>query len=319
MLDRRLSVAPMMRYTDRHFRYLMRSMAPNALLYTEMITTDAMIHSSNKQLLEYHVDEHPLAIQLGGSNPKHLATCAMLAENAGFDEINLNVGCPSSRVQAGKIGACLMKEPELVADCIATMQHHVKIPITVKTRIGVDNADSYQALFDFISCVSKAGCNTFIVHARKAYLNGLSPKENRHIPPLKYDFVYRLKADLPHLNFIINGGFKKIPDILAQYDYIDGVMIGRASYQNPYLLSQIHHILFDKETQHTVDRYQILQHFLEYIEQQLEQGVLLRHMSRHILGMFANQPNARAYRRIISENSNQENTKIIQAAIQQLK
>lgn len=316
MLDRKLSIAPMMRYTDRHFRYLMRIMIPNALLYTEMITTDAILHGNSKKLLEHHVDEHPLAIQLGGNNPKDLAACAVIAEDAGFDEVNLNIGCPSSRIHSGEMGACLMKQPELVANCIAAMQQHVNIPITVKTRIGIDDIDSYQALFAFISHVSEIGCHTFIVHARKAYLNGLSPKENRQIPPLKYDFVYRLKEDLPHLNFIINGGFTKIEDVLAQYDYIDGVMVGRASYKNPYLLAQINHILFGKETQCLPDRYTILQKFMIYIEQQLKQGVLLRYMSRHILGMFANQPNARAYRRIISENSDKKNTQMIQVAIQ---
>lgn len=317
MLDRKLSVAPMMRYTDRHFRYLMRSMAPNALLYTEMITTDALIRGDRNKLLKHHIDEHPLAIQIGGNNPEDLAICAVIAEDAGFDEINLNVGCPSARIQSGEMGACMMKKPELVAECIARMQRHVKIPVTIKTRIGIDDVDSYEALLAFVNVVSAAGCKIFVVHARKAYLNGLSPKENRQIPPLKYDFVYRLKADFPHLNFIINGGFTKTEDILAQYNYLDGVMVGRASYKNPYLLAQVNHILFGQETQCLPDRYTILQKFMEYIDQQLEQGVLLRHMSRHILSIFANQPNARTYRKIISENSNQKNTKMLQVAIEQ--
>ena len=304
-LDRRLSIAPMMDHTDRHFRYFMRIISPHALLYTEMITTGALIHGDRQRFLEHHADEYPLAIQLGGSEPEDLATCAVIAEEAGFDEVNLNVGCPSDRVQSGRFGACLMAEPELVAEGIAKMSQRVDIPVTVKTRIGIDDKDSYEELFAFINSVEQAGCDTFIIHARKAWLNGLSPKENREVPPLEYETVYQLKKDFPKLEFIINGGFTTQDAIMEQYQHVDGVMIGRAAYQNPYLLAELEQALFSTEIP-LLTRNEILERFMEYIQQNLDADVYLGHMTRHILGLFLGQPGARAYRRYISENAYKE-------------
>ncbi len=304
-LNRKLAVAPMMDRTDRHFRYCVRIISPHALLYTEMITTGAIIYGDRQRFLEYHADEHPLAIQLGGSDPEDLATCAVIAEDKGYNEVNLNVGCPSDRVQSGRFGACLMAEPELVAECIAKMSHRVDIPVTVKTRIGIDDKDSYEDLVYFIQTVKTSGCNTFIIHARKAWLSGLSPKENREIPPLQYAMVYRLKQDFPDLDFIINGGFTAKDDIIKQYEHVDGVMIGRAAYQNPYLLAELEQAVFSKDTP-CPTRHEILERFMAYVQQNLNQGIYLGHMSRHILGLFTGKPGARAYRRYISENACKE-------------
>lgn len=306
----------MISHTDRHFRYFMRIISPHALLYTEMITTGALIHGDRQRFLAHHADEYPLAIQLGGSDPKDLATCAAIAEDAGYDEANLNVGCPSDRVQSGRFGACLMAEPELVAESIFQMSKNVNIPVTVKTRIGIDDKDSYQELVAFIDCVQKAGCNTFIIHARKAWLNGLSPKENREIPPLQYETVYQLKKDFPKLNIIINGGFTTQESIIEQYQYVDGIMIGRAAYQNPYLLAEIEQILFASQTP-LFTRDEILEKFIIYIQQNLAQGIYLGHMSRHVLGLFLGQPGARAYRRYISEHAYKPGAgiEVIRAAI----
>jgi len=301
-LNRKLSIAPMMDHTDRHFRFFMRIISPHALLYTEMITTGALIHGDRQRFLEHHVDEYPLAIQLGGSDPEDLATCAVIAEDTGYDEVNLNVGCPSDRVQSGKFGACLMAEPELVAEGISRMSQSVNIPVTIKTRIGIDDQDSYEELSAFINCAKKAGCNTFIIHARKAWLNGLSPKENREVPPLQYETVYQLKRDFPELDFIINGGFMTQSAIMEQYAHVDGVMIGRAAYQNPYLLTEIERSLFGSEASQPT-RYEILEKFMDYVQQNVDQGIYLGHMSRHILGLFSDQPGARAYRRYISEHA----------------
>ncbi len=316
-LNRKLSIAPMMDHTDRHFRYFMRIISPHALLYTEMITTGALIHGDRQRFLQHHTDEYPLAIQLGGSEPDDLVTCAMIAEEAGYDEVNLNVGCPSDRVQSGRFGACLMAEPELVAEGVAKMSQRVDIPVTVKTRIGIDDKDSYEELTTFIDCVKQAGCNTFIIHARKAWLNGLSPKENREVPPLQYETVYQLKKDFPELEFVINGGFTTQDAIVEQYEYIDGVMIGRAAYQNPYLLAELEQTLFGTETP-LPSRNEILEKFMDYIRQNLDAGVYLGHMTRHILGLFLGQPGARAYRRYISENAYKEGAgiEVIQAAIE---
>lgn len=307
----------MMDHTDRHFRYFMRIISPHAMLYTEMITTGALIHGDRQRFLEHHVDEYPLAIQLGGSDPEGLAACAVIAEEAGYDEVNLNVGCPSERVQSGKFGACLMAEPELVAEGISRMSQSVNIPVTVKTRIGIDDQDSYEELSAFINCVKNAGCNTFIIHARKAWLNGLSPKENREVPPLQYEIVYQLKNEFPEIDFIINGGFTTQDSIMEQYAHVDGVMIGRATYQNPYLLAEIEQSLFGNEASQPT-RYEILENFMDYVQQNLDQGVYLGHMSRHILGLFLGQPGARAYRRYISENAYREGAgvEVIRAAME---
>lgn len=309
----------MMDHTDRHFRYFMRIISPHALLYSEMITTGALIHGDRQRFLEHHQDEYPLAIQLGGSEPDDLATCAEIAEEAGFNEVNLNVGCPSDRVQSGRFGACLMAEPELVAEGVSKMSQRVEIPITVKTRIGIDDKDSYEELTKFIDCVKQAGCNSFIVHARKAWLNGLSPKENREVPPLQYETVYQLKKDFPELDFIINGGFTTLDAIMEQYQHVDGVMIGRAAYHNPYLLAELEQALFCAETP-LLSRSEILERFIEYIQQNLDAGVYLGHMTRHILGLFLGQPGARAYRRYISENTYKKGAgiEVVRAAVDKM-
>lgn len=317
-LNRKLSIAPMMDHTDRHFRYFMRIISPHALLYTEMITTGALIHGDRQRFLEHHADEYPLAIQLGGSDPTDLAICAVIAEEAGYDEVNLNVGCPSDRVQSGRFGACLMAEPELVAECVSKMSDTVDIPVTVKTRIGIDDKDSYEELSAFINCVKQANCNTFIVHARKAWLNGLSPKENREVPPLQYETVYQLKKDFPELDFIINGGFTTQDAIMEQFAHVDGVMIGRAAYQNPYLLAEIEQVLF--ATEPLLSRNEILERFVDYIQQNLDAGIYLGHMTRHILGLFLGQPGARAYRRYISEHAYREGAgiEVIKGAMEKM-
>ena len=267
-------------------------------------------------MFEHNADEYPLAIQLGGSYPEDLAAYAVIAEEAGYDEVNLNVGCPSDRVQSGRFGACLMAEPELVAESVSRMSQGVDIPVTVKTRIGIDEMDSYEELTSFIKCVKEAGCDCFIIHARKAWLNGLSPKENREVPPLQYETVYQLKKDFPENGFIINGGFTTQESIMEQYTYVDGVMIGRAAYQNPYLLAKIEQALFTNGNP-LPTRYEILERFMEYVQQNLDQGIYLGHMTRHILGLFLSQPGARAYRRYISENAYREGVgvEVIQLAM----
>lgn len=298
-IDRRLSIAPMMDHTDRHFRYFMRLLSKRAVLYTEMITTGALIHGDRQRFLEFNNIEHPLAIQLGGSNPTDLAECAYIAECEGFDEVNLNIGCPSDRVQNGQFGACLMSNAELVAECISTIKSRIKIPVTVKTRIGIDDKDSYSFLEQFISTVSQAGCHVFIIHARKAILSGLSPRENREIPPLHYERVYKIKQDFPSLSITINGGFSDANLILSQLEHVDGVMIGRAAYQNPYLLVESERLIF-KNNSHTPTRNEILHNFLNYAEQQMKLGINLKSLTRHILGLYQGQPGARKYRRMLS-------------------
>lgn len=318
-LDRRLSVAPMMDHTDRHCRYFLRLISRHVLLYTEMITTDAVIHGDREQLLAFSQEEHPLALQLGGSDPRELALSARIAEDMGYDEINLNVGCPSDRVQSGQFGACLMSKPLLVADCIAEMKKHISIPVTVKTRTGIDDRDSYAELTAFIKHVHNTGCRIFIIHARKAWLNGLSPKENREVPPLQYDRVYQLKRDFPDLEIIINGGFTSLEQIMTQYAHVDGVMIGRAAYHNPYLLSGIDRGIFCKN--HPISgRHEILEKYAGYVKQNLGRGIRLNQMTRHILGLFQGQAGARAFRRIISENSHKPGTgiEILQQAADQI-
>ena len=303
--DRRLSIAPMMDRTDRHFRYFLRLISKHVLLYTEMVTSGAIIHGDRDRFLYYSPSEHPLALQIGGSDPNDLAICAEIAEENGFDEVNLNIGCPSDRVQTGKFGACLMAEPELVADCIAAMNSKVDIPITIKTRIGIDNYETYDELVTFVDLTRQAGCKTFIIHARMAWLAGLSPKENRDIPPLQYDTVYQLKKDIPRLEIVINGGFTSMEQVTEQYRYVDGVMIGRAVYANPYLLAKVDQIVFGEQYP-VISRREILEKYIDYIKDNLEQGIYLNHMVRHILGLFQGQFGARNFRRIISENAYQQ-------------
>ena len=293
-----ISVAPMMDLTDRHCRYFLRLFSPKIKLYTEMITANALIFGDKNRFLNYHPEEHPLAIQLGGSVPKDLAECAKFAEERGFCEVNLNVGCPSDRVQKAKIGACLMAEPALVADCVKAMQDAVSIPITVKTRIGIDDQDSYEFLADFIDQVKQAGCDTFIIHARKAWLTGLNPKQNRTIPELNYDTVYCLKRDFANLNISINGGFETIEQIKTSLEHTDGVMIGRAAYYTPYLLAQIDQAIFNNTS---LTRLEILDKLHPYLIAELTSGTPWIKMARHLMGLFKDQPGARLWRQFLSE------------------
>ncbi|TRN19055.1 tRNA dihydrouridine(20/20a) synthase DusA [Vibrio furnissii] len=298
----RLSVAPMLDWTDRHCRYFHRLLSSQTLLYTEMVTTGAIIHGKG-DFLAYNEEEHPLALQLGGSNPVDLAHCAKLAQERGYDEINLNVGCPSDRVQNGRFGACLMAEPELVAQCVAAMKAVVDIPVTVKTRIGIDDQDSYEFLTHFVTVVSEqGGCEQFTIHARKAWLSGLSPKENREIPPLDYPRAYQLKQDFPQLTIAVNGGVKSLVEAKEHLQHLDGVMIGREAYQSPYLLAEVDQQIFGLDTP-VKKRSQVVQEMYPYIEQQLAQGSYLGHITRHMLGLFQNMPGARQWRRHISENA----------------
>jgi len=300
MINRRISIAPMMDWTDKHERYFLRLIAPSVLLYSEMITTAAIIHGDQAKLLDFNDTEHPLALQLGGNDPKDLAQCAKVGQSFGYDEINLNVGCPSDRVQNGRIGACLMKEPDVVANCVKAMIDAVKVPVTVKSRIGVDDHDSYDQLCHFIESVSAAGCQTFIIHARKAWLKGLSPKQNREVPPLRYEVVYQIKKRYPHLTIILNGGIDTLEKVSLAIAQVDGVMIGREAYYNPYFLSQLQY-QFYAET-NPLSRIEVLENFLPYMQQQLLQKTKLSAMARHILGLFLGQTNAKKWRRYLSEN-----------------
>ncbi len=300
--DRRFSVAPMLDWTDRHCRYFLRLMSTQTLLYTEMVTTGALLHGDRHRYLQFHEAEHPVAIQLGGSDPVELTECSKMAEDFGYDEINLNVGCPSDRVQSGRFGACLMAEPELVRDCLGSMQQAVDIPVTVKHRIGIDRDDSYEQLLNFVDIVKQSGINTFIIHARKAWLDGLSPKENRDVPPLRYEVVHDLKKENPGLEIIINGGINTLAEAQQHLKQVDGVMMGRAIYNNPWLLADADRRLFDRHNP-VSDPHQVIDLLIPYIEGELSKGTQLHHISRHILGLFQGLPGARAWRRYISENA----------------
>ena len=302
MINRIFSVAPMIDWTDRHERYFLRLISKHAVLYTEMLTTGALIHGQRDRFLQFDAAEHPLALQLGGSDPHELALCARMGADYGYDEINLNVGCPSDRVQSGRFGACLMATPKLVADCVAAMCDAVDIPVTVKHRIGIDDRDSWDELCEFIETVAQGGCKVFIVHARKAWLNGLSPKDNREIPPLQYDTVYRLKQTYPQWQFILNGGINDISIAQQHLAAVDGVMLGRAAYHDPYLLSQVDQMFFGDA--HVIpERKKIIEQFLPYIENEIAAGTKLHAMTRHITGLFNGLPGARAWRRTLSEQA----------------
>lgn len=288
-LDRKISIAPMMAYTDRHFRVMMRLINKNLLLYTEMVTTASLLQGRQIRQLDFSPIEKPLALQLGGANPSELAICAKMAEEWGYDEVNLNVGCPSDRVQSGKFGACLMKTPDLVAECVGQMQAAVTIPVTVKTRIGVDDHDSYEAFHHFISEVKAAGCHIVIVHARKAWLKGLSPKQNRSIPPLRYEWVYQIKQDFPSLQIVVNGGIRTWEEIENHLLYVDGVMIGREAYDNPLRFAES-----------PVQAQEIIWNYLPYVARQLQTGTPLGVMSRHLMGLMQGQPGAKQWRRWLS-------------------
>ncbi|HEY8012195.1 MAG TPA: tRNA dihydrouridine(20/20a) synthase DusA [Rudaea sp.] len=294
-----LCVAPMMDWTDRHCRFFHRLLSPHARLYTEMVTTGALLHGDRVRHLDFDASEHPLGLQLGGHEPAELATAARIGVDWGYDEINLNVGCPSDRVQSGRFGACLMREPALVADCVAAMRAAVCVPVTVKCRIGVDDQDDYADLHRFVETLVGAGLRTLIVHARKAWLHGLSPKENREIPPLNYERVFRLKQEFPQLTIVINGGITTPDAAQSLCGKVDGVMLGRAAYHDPYVLAQSEHVLFGTPLP---ERDEILARMQPYIEAQLARGEALQHVGRHVLGLYLGLPGARAFRRYLSEN-----------------
>jgi len=299
-LDRRLAVAPMMDYTDRHCRYLLRLLSPHALLYTEMVTAQALAHGDVERLLGFDPLEHPVALQLGGSDPQLLARAARMGEERGYDEINLNVGCPSDRVQSGRFGACLMAEPEVVADCMRAMNETVNVPVTVKCRIGIDQLDDYAFFERFVSVVRQAGVNVFIVHARKAYLQGLSPKENREVPPLHYDIPVRLKREHPDLTVVLNGGLKSAAQVREWLPRLDGVMLGRQAYQEPYLLAELDAGLLAPGSR-LPRREAVIEAYAQYVERMLMQDHRLQVMLRHVHGLYAGLPNARSWRRYLSE------------------
>jgi tRNA-dihydrouridine synthase A len=296
----RLSVAPMMDWTDRHCRVFHRLLAPKARLYTEMVHAQAVLFGDRERLLGYDAREQPLALQLGGSDPAHLAEASRIAEQYGYAEINLNVGCPSDRVQAGRFGACLMKEPQVVGECIAAMQNAVRVPVTVKCRLGVDEQEDYDAFLHFIDTVSGNGCAEFVVHARKAWLSGLSPKENREIPPLRYDWVFRLKQERPNLRIVLNGGLAEVGDCLEAMPKVDGVMIGRAAYQDPYRLHRMHAAIFGSAE---LEREQLLLAMQDYVTVQCASGVALKHISKCLLGLFHGQPGGRLFRQVLSQEA----------------
>ncbi len=293
----------MMDWTDRHCRFFHRILSRRALLYTEMVTAEAILHGKRDQLLGYSAEEHPVALQLGGCDPQKLAKAAEIGASYGYDEINLNVGCPSDRVQEGRFGACLMAEPRLVADCVAAMRAAVRVPVTVKCRIGIDDQDSEAALDRFVTTVAAAGCRTFVVHARKAWLKGLSPKENREIPPLDYPRVHRLKAAHPQLTICINGGLPALDTALAHLPAVDGVMLGRAAYQTPYdVLADVDRRVFGEDAA-PVSRREAVERILPYAERHIEAGGRLNNVTRHVLGLYHGRPRGRLFRRYLSENA----------------
>jgi len=292
----------MMDCTDRHERYFLRLISGCALLYTEMVTAAAVLHGDLQRLLAFDPGEHPVALQLGGSDPNDLAAAARIGADFGYDEINLNVGCPSDRVQSGRFGACLMAEPSLVGECVAAMQAGVQLPVTVKTRIGIDDRDSYDELCTFVEMVRDGGCRTFILHARKAWLQGLSPKQNREIPPLQYETVHRLKADFPEIEILINGGIRSLEEAERQLRLVDGVMVGRAAYENPYLLSEVDRRFYARQ-EPCRSRREIVRLFAEYAAKQITKGTRLNQMTRHIVGLYAGFPGARKWRRYLTEQA----------------
>lgn len=303
-LDERLSVAPMLDWTDRHCRYFYRLMSKRTVLYTEMVTTGAILFGKG-DYLGFNEEEHPVVLQLGGSDVKAMAQCARIAEQKGYDAVNINVGCPSDRVQNGRFGACLMAEPELVGECVQAMQQAANIPVTVKTRIGIDEQDSYEFLTDFVTKVSNAGCNTFTIHARKAWLSGLSPKQNREIPPLNYERAYQIKKDFPNLYIGINGGIKTFDEAQGHLQYVDGVMIGREAYQNPYLLAQADQVLW-QDSHEVLTRAQVVEGMFDYIDRHVANGGRAWHVVRHMLGLCNGLHGAKQFRRYLSENAGNE-------------
>jgi len=304
-VNRRFSIAPMMDWSDHHCRYFWRLLTKQVLLYTEMVTTGALIHGDRERFLHFNPEENPVALQLGGSEPADLARCAKWAQEWGYDEVNLNCGCPSDRVQSGMFGACLMAQPQLVADCVKAMRDACDLPVTVKHRIGIDEMESYDEMVGFVQPIADAGCKVFIVHARKAWLQGLSPKENREIPPLHYPWVYRLKQDFPELTIIMNGGIQDLDACREHLEKVDGVMIGREAYQNPWMLAQVDSELFGMDNP-AQSRDDVIDALLPYLTRQLANGVRLNQVTRHILGLYQGVPGARKFRRHLSENAYKE-------------
>ncbi len=294
-----------MDWTDRHCRYFWRLLSRQARVYTEMVTTGALLHGDQSRHLDFSDEEHPIALQLGGSDPADLAACALLGQQWGYDEVNLNCGCPSDRVQNGRFGACLMAEPELVRDCVAAMRDRVSIPVTVKHRLGIDHQESYEELAHFVGTVASGGADVFIVHARKAWLQGLSPKENREVPPLNYEWVFRLKRDFPELTVVLNGGITDLDTCEQALGQVDGVMLGRAAYQNPWLLAQVDRTLFGLADA-CDSRTAAMEALLPYIDHMLMQGARLNHITRHILGLYQGQPGGRRFRRHLSEQAHRD-------------
>ena len=306
MISRTISVAPMMDWTDRHCRYFHRLLSQHVLLYTEMVTTGALLFGETKRFLRYHDTEHPIALQLGGSDPKALARCAQLAQDAGFDEVNLNVGCPSDRVQSGQFGLCLMKNPALVAECVSAMKAAVSMPITIKTRIGVDDQDDLAHLEDFVAKQLEANVDHICIHARKGWLKGLSPKENRNIPPLQYEHVYTIKQRFPKTSIGINGGITSLTEAHTHLQHVDTVMIGRAAYQNPYILAKVDQQFYEN-TAPKRSRLEIVEALKPYIQSELKQGQPLNRITRHILGLFQGKPGAKRWRQVISQQAHLSN------------
>lgn len=313
----RLSVAPMMDCTDRHYRMLARQCTRHTLLYTEMVTARAVIHGDREHLIGFHADERPLALQLGGSEPEDMGRAAAYGAQFGYDEVNINVGCPSDRVQAGRFGACLMKEPERVAECVAAMRAASAVPVTVKCRIGVDELDSFEHLTHFVSTVAAAGCERFAIHARNAWLQGLSPKQNREVPPLRYDVVARLRDCFPALTVLLNGGIQALDEAERHLQSFDGVMIGRAAYRNPYLLAEADHRIFGRPTL-IRSRHEVVRRLLPYIDRQLTRGTRLSAITRHLVGLFQGQPGAKRWRRYISEHAHRPGagTEVLERALE---
>ena len=295
-----ISVAPMMGYTDRHARFLYRLISANAVLYTEMVTSKALLHGNRASLLRFNSEEHPVVLQLGGSDPDEMVNAANLAQEAGYDEVNINVGCPSDRVQSGAFGACLMKRPETVAECVRQMNKSVDLPVTVKVRTGVDDADSYDQLKDFIRNVNEAGCSTFVVHARKAWLKGLSPKQNRDIPPLDYDRVYQLKKDFPKLQIIINGGITSVEQVMRHLQYVDGVMLGREITRNPWLLADLQHLIIQNGSE-LPQRSDVQKIYALYIKQELQSGTSMHALVKPLFGLYCGQQGAKSWRRMLAD------------------
>ncbi len=300
-LERKLSVAPMMACTDRHDRYLLRLISQRTLLYSEMIPVTTLVYGDRDRALTFHPFERPVALQIGGSDPQQMALGARLGEDYGYQEINLNVGCPSDRVRSGRFGACLMARPERVADCVHVMVRTVDVPITVKCRIGIDDQDTLESLCAFIQTVSSAGCDVFIIHARKAWLRGLSPRQNRNVPPLRYDIVHAVKREFPNLTIVINGGVVDLDAAATQLRSVDGVMIGRRAYANPYMLADVDRRFYDVQRA-PLSRETVLERYMEYCDRQLAAGCRLHWLTRHIMGLFHGQPRAKVWRRNLSEN-----------------